>query len=54
MAPADMPAAIRELCQRSGQTVPQDEGAVIRTAIESLGLTLSAGLLSLEELTGHR
>ena len=38
LAPGDMPAAIREFCRRTGQTVPADEGAVIRTAIESLAL----------------
>ncbi|HEY4308701.1 MAG TPA: rhamnulokinase family protein [Pirellulales bacterium] len=52
MAPRDMPAAIRELCKRTGQSVPQDEGAVIRTTIESLALRYRQVLVSLEELTG--
>jgi len=54
MAPSDMPAAIRELCRQSGQAVPDTEGAVIRTAVESLALRYRQVLLSLEELTsGH-
>jgi rhamnulokinase len=52
MAPSDMPATIRTLCQRTGQPVPHDEGAVIRTAIESLALRYRQVLGRLEELTG--
>ena len=33
-----MPAAIRDFCSRTGQTVPASEGAVIRCALESLAL----------------
>ncbi len=54
LAPADMPAAIREFCRRSGQTVPADEGAVLRTAIESLALRYRQALGWLEELVGGR
>ncbi len=54
MAPRDMPAAIRELCRRTGQHVPDEEGAVIRTAIESLALRCRQVLVSLEELSGGR
>ncbi|HVU89462.1 MAG TPA: rhamnulokinase family protein [Pirellulales bacterium] len=54
MAPRDMPAAIRELCQRTGQHVPSEEGGVIRTAIESLALRYRQVLASLEELSGGR
>jgi rhamnulokinase len=53
-APADMPAAIRAFCQRSGQPVPQDDGAVIRCAIESLALKCRYVLGALEELTQSR
>jgi rhamnulokinase len=54
MAPRDMPAAIRDLCRRSGQQTPVSEGSVIRTAIESLALRYRQVLLSLEELSGAR
>ncbi len=54
LAPADMPASIREYCRRTGQNVPEDEGAVIRTAIESLALKYRQVLHWLEQLTGNR
>jgi rhamnulokinase len=52
LAPADMPAAIRDFCRRTGQKPPADEGAVIRTAIESLALRYRRVLAALEGLTG--
>ena len=51
VAPKDMPAAIRDFCQRTGQPVPASEGAVIRTAMESLTLRYRMVLSWLEELT---
>jgi rhamnulokinase len=53
-APRDMPAAIREHCQKTGQPVPDSEGAVIRTALESLALRYRMVLGMLEQLTGGR
>jgi len=52
LAPADMPEAIRTFCRRTKQTVPADEGAVIRCALESLALQYRRTLESLEELIG--
>ncbi|QDU28437.1 Rhamnulokinase [Anatilimnocola aggregata] len=52
VAPRDMPAAIREYCQQTGQPVPQSEGAVIRCALESLALRYRMVLGLLEELVG--
>jgi rhamnulokinase len=54
VAPKDMPAAIRELCTRTGQTVPETEGSVIRTALESIALRYRMVLGFLEELIGGR
>ena len=54
LAPADMPAAIREYCRETGQPVPTNEGAVIRTAIESLALKYRQVLSWLERLVGNR
>ena len=54
VAPKDMPAAIRYFCARTGQTVPQSEGAVIRAALESLALRYRMVLGYLEELVGGR
>jgi rhamnulokinase len=38
LAPADMPARIRDFCERTGQTPPASKGAFIRCALESLAL----------------
>jgi rhamnulokinase len=37
-APGDMPARIAAYCKKTGQHVPSDEGAFVRTALESLAL----------------
>jgi rhamnulokinase len=54
LAPKDMPAAIRAYCQRTGQPVPPDEGAVIRCILESLAMRYRQVLGWLEELVGRR
>jgi rhamnulokinase len=53
-APRDMPEAIRDFCRQSGQPAPASEGAVIRTALESLALRYRAVLNWLEELTDSK
>ncbi len=52
LAPDDMPAAIQSFCQDTGQPVPQDKGAIIRCALESLALEYRLTLNHLERLTG--
>lgn len=52
LAPSDMPQTIAEYCRRTGQTVPDSPGAVIRCALESLALRYRMVLESLQELTG--
>ena len=52
LAPPDMPAAIRNFCQNTGQEVPDDEGQMIRCALESLALKYRQVLNWLEELSG--
>lgn len=54
LSPADMPQAIRALCRKCGEPVPESEGAVIRCALESLALKYRQVLESLEFLTGGR
>ena len=54
MAPADMPAAIREYCKHTSQTVPESDGAVARCCIESLALRSRQVLEWLEQLVGGR
>jgi rhamnulokinase len=50
--PGDMPEAIRAYCRRTGQSVPADEGSLIRCAIESMALKSRWVLEGLEQLTG--
>lgn len=52
LSPTDMPQAIRNFCQRTGQKMPEDQGAVLRTALESLAMQYRRVLGWLEELIG--
>jgi rhamnulokinase len=54
LAPGDMPEAIRAFCRRSGQPVPDDEGAVIQCALQSMALKYRQVLGWLEQLAGVR
>ena len=51
-APGDMPARIAAFCARTGQSVPKDEGAFVRCALESLALKYRWTIERLEEITG--
>ncbi len=50
LAPGDMPARIREFCQRTGQTPPPTKGVLIRCALESLAFKYRWVIEKLEEL----
>lgn len=52
LSPEDMPHALRERCRVTGEPVPEDEGAMIRCALESLALKYAVTLRGLEESTG--
>jgi rhamnulokinase len=52
VAPESMPDAIKDYCRKTGQTVPETDGAVIRCALESLALRYQMVLQMLERLTG--
>lgn len=54
LAPDDMPAAIAAYCRRAGEPVPESEGAIVRTAIESLALKYRQVLEWLERLLSTR
>lgn len=54
LPPGDMPARIREFCQRSGQPVPETIGQVMRAVYESLALKYRFALDHLVNLTGHQ
>ncbi|HXU77845.1 MAG TPA: rhamnulokinase family protein [Methylomirabilota bacterium] len=52
--PADMPRAMKEFCQGTGQPAPDSQGALVRCALESLALRYQAVLENLEEIGGRR
>ncbi len=53
LAPADMPAAIRAYCERTGQTPPADAGGLVRVALEGLALRYRWVTERIEALTGR-
>jgi rhamnulokinase len=52
--PPSMPAALADYCRRTGQPAPDDAGATVRCALESLALCYRRVLERLEELSGQR
>ena len=54
LAPANMPDSIAAFCRRTQQTVPDNEGAIIRCALESLALRYREVLTWLEVITGRK
>lgn len=52
LAPKDMPEAICEFCKRTGQAVPENEGAILRCALESLAMKFRHVLGMCEQLNG--
>ncbi|HXG09360.1 MAG TPA: rhamnulokinase family protein [Gemmataceae bacterium] len=52
--PPNMPAALADFCRRTNQPAPQEPGAVVRCALESLALRYRWVLERLEELLGRR
>jgi rhamnulokinase len=51
--PESMPEAIRGYCRKTGQPVPESEGAILRAAIESLALMFCLQLAECEAMTGQ-
>ncbi len=52
--PGDMPSRIREYCRRTGQSIPQEKGAVVRCALESIALKYRELLGRVEEMVEMR
>ncbi|WP_437226750.1 rhamnulokinase [Planctomicrobium sp. SH661] len=52
--PADMVESIQEWCRKHDQPVPQDEGQIIRCALESLAMKYRDVLEGIEKLTGEK
>ncbi|GAA1962845.1 rhamnulokinase [Kitasatospora viridis] len=53
LAPGDMPARLAAHCARTGQTLPDDRGAVVRCILESLALAHRHTLRKAAELAGR-
>jgi rhamnulokinase len=51
--PGDMPARIVDSCTRTGQPVPEDDGAIVRCILESLALKHAETLDLLAQVTGR-
>jgi rhamnulokinase len=54
LAPDNMPDAIHDFCRRAGQMVPEDEGAILRCALDSVAMKFRHVLGMCEELSGGR
>jgi rhamnulokinase len=54
MLPSSMPSALGDYCKKTGQSVPEEPGDVVRCALESLALRYRWVLERLEELVGKR
>ena len=51
-APHDMVEAIAAFCKRTGQSMPQEHGSIVRAVIEGIALRYRAVLNELEEIIG--
>ena len=52
-APGDMPERIVEYCRKTGQTIPERKGRILRIATESLALKYRQVVESLQKVTGR-
>ncbi|MBN2475097.1 MAG: rhamnulokinase [Pirellulales bacterium] len=52
LAPDDMPEAICRFCRKTGQPVPENEGAVLRCALDSIAMRFRQVLGMCEQLAG--
>ena len=52
--PGNMPQMIRDFTKRTGQAVPETDGAVLRTIVESLALKFRRVLAMCEEIGGQK
>ncbi len=54
LVPGDMPEAIRAFCRKTAQPIPEEKGAVLRCALESIAMKFRQTLAMCEELSGGR
>jgi rhamnulokinase len=53
LAPGDLPARVRAYCRRTGQPVPEGDGALIRCVLDSLALGYRLAVEDLAAVTGR-
>lgn len=51
--PDDMPNAIRTFCQKTGQPIPETQGAIVRCIFESLAMKYAQVLFQIREMTNR-
>jgi rhamnulokinase len=54
LEPTDMPKAIVEFCRKTGQLIPESEGAILRCVLDSLALKFRHVLGLCEKIGGRR
>lgn len=52
--PGGMPEKIRAYCERTGQSVPQTDGALVRCIYESLSMKYRYAIAQIQENTGKK
>lgn len=52
LSPTDMPNAIRDFTNRTGQKVPQSEGQILRTALDSIAMKFRQVIEICEKISG--
>ncbi|MDO4742527.1 MAG: rhamnulokinase family protein [bacterium] len=52
--PGDMPSRVSEFCKRTGQTVPDSMGSVLRCIYESLAFKYRRSIEGMEKITGKK
>jgi rhamnulokinase len=54
VAPGDMPGRIAEFCRKTGQPIPSDDAAMIRTCLDSLALQYRLSFDEIERVAGRK
>ncbi len=52
--PGNLPKAIREYCQKTGQHVPENEGEIVRAIFDSLALRYRWSVEAIDDMRGSR